>query len=159
MTAMFATLLVLALVSPSVASAQNCDGDRSPGGNSEVDQYTETVPDACGNRPSGGNAGNPDAVPPATAAELSELGPDGAAALELAQANAPKGGGAERGDSGSGLDEASSDLGSAPGSVLDALGGSSGDDDGGMGLLLPLLIVAVALAGAAYVLRRRRSTD
>jgi hypothetical protein len=149
-------LAACVFVPAGTAAAQNCGGN-APGGNSEVDQYSETVPNGCGDRPvNEGGPGNQDAVPPGTATELQQLGPDGEAALALARGNAPEGngdgGGSAAGDRATGGDD--SGLGDILGSILDAFGGST-EDDGGMGIWLPLLIVAILLAGAVYGLRRR----
>ncbi len=77
------------LLSASSASAKKPCDDRNtvPPGNSEVDQYTETVPGDCGNEkvpvPEAGD--DPGAsIPAPTLAALEELGPDGRAAALLA---------------------------------------------------------------------------
>ena len=151
--------LALLFVSPAAHAQKNCGGSTVPPGNSEVDQYTETVPDGCGDSPVGSpEGGNPDAVPPATAQDLASLGDDGAAALALARASAPGDGDRQGEDSagaagaGSGGDD--DGLGDILAGVLDAAGGSS---EGGLGVLFPLLLLVVALAGGAYALRRRNA--
>lgn len=156
--ALIACLGLLSL-SPAAHAQKNCGGNTVPPGNSEVDQYTETVPDGCGDSPLGSpEGGNPDAVPPATAQDLASLGDDGAAALALARASAPGGGDRKGGDSagatGAGSGDSDDGFGDIPAGVLDAAGGSSGD---GLGVLFPLLLLAAALAGGAYVLRRRNA--
>jgi hypothetical protein len=104
------------------AQAQNCNPSTTvPPGNSEIDQYVESIPGACGNEKpsngggssggsggsgasggSGGSSGSGGgAVPAATAAELASLGEDGLAAAALAEATSPsESGGGEDGSSG-----------------------------------------------------------
>jgi hypothetical protein len=130
-----------------------------PPGNSEVDQYTETVPNGCGeDRPSGGeggDAGNADAVPGQTATELQELGADGETALQLARANAPSGGGGNgnQGSTGVELEGGGDDdgIGDVVTGVVDAAGGSGT----GLGLILPLILIGVCVAAGIYLARRR----
>jgi hypothetical protein len=146
--------LAAAALGASPAAAQQC-GNQS--GNSEVDQYSEFVPGACGDKPSGSGGGSEsNAIPQSVVDELGSLGPDGAAAAALAQANAPRGSGA--GDSGrasAGGGSDSSDGSSGAGAIVDALGG----DGDGLGFLLPLILALVAAAGIAYVVGRRRGSQ
>lgn len=152
-------LLALALPSPSVAQC----GDRVAEGNSEIDQYLESVPGACGDRrPGAGNEGTEGgsgtnastSVPPAAAAALEALGADGAAAVAVAEATSAGDRGAAAEDRG---ESASGDAPSPTGLVGDALSGSA--DDGGLGLLLPLILGLVALGGVALAIARRRHGD
>jgi hypothetical protein len=138
-----------------MAAAQSCGGSNVPPGNSEVDQYSETVPNGCGNSPAGGGGdGNPDAVPPDTAAALEELGGDGAAALALARANSPeRSDGAAKAIPFEGGDDDDS-LGDVVTGIVDAAGGSSG---AGLGLILPLILVAVSVAAGFYLARNRNA--
>ena len=144
-TLALAGLLAL-LALPATGLAQGGCGNQTttPPGNSEVDQYTETVPGACGNQSPGGGGGSTDgsggsddgsAVPQSTVDQLSSEGAAGEAAAGLAVANAPR---ANQGGGGSASE-------------------SNGSDDGGMGLLLPLILAGVAGAGIAYVFLRRRA--
>jgi hypothetical protein len=156
------------LAVPAGASAKSgCHGRTvSPHGNSEADQYTETIPGACGNhRPNPGNpAGSSSgavppngAVPARTVARLESLGQAGRNAAALAQANAPAGtrGQASReGANPASAGEAGEDGGALSG-VSKALGGGSGGGEG-MGLALPLVLAGTLLAGLAYWLMRRR---
>jgi hypothetical protein len=130
---LFALLLVLA---PASAGAQSeCPGARAPSGNSELDQYLETVPGSCGDEtintggPGGGSGGS--AIPASTAKELRAKGADGKAAAQLAEETAP---GPSRGGSSENV--------------------SSGTDDG-MGVFLPLLLGGTLLAGILYLTMRR----
>lgn len=148
-------MLVALALSPVANAQQNCGGNNAPPGNSEVDQYFETAPDACGDKPveaggtGAGGSGSDGAVPSSTAGELRSLGPDGRAALSLANANSPGGKGrSEPGQAVGGV----ADQGGGVGDVITAIADSS---DGGSGWLFPLILAAVALAGAAYVIRRR----
>ena len=154
------------LAVPAGASAKSgCQGRTvSPHGNSEADQYSETIPGACGNhRP---NAGNPAAspngtVPSQTLRRLESLGPGGQTAAALAQANAPAG--ARRAEGGrGGTDDnppSAGDTGEDGGALSGvgrALGGSSGDGEG-MGIALPLVLAGTLVAALAYWLMRRRA--
>jgi hypothetical protein len=155
------------LAAPAGASAKpGCHGRTvSPHGNSEADQYSETIPGACGNhRPNppadpGTPGGSPDGTVPAqTHRRLESLGPAGQNAAALAQANAPGGtrtnGG---GDGGNGNPASAGDAGDggALSGVGRALGGGSGDGEG-MGVVLPLVLAGTLGAGLAYWLVRRR---
>ena len=84
---------------------------------------------------------------------LQDLGANGAGTQALAAANAPRirGDGANRGGGSDGT--GGSDSGA--GSVLDGLLGS--DEGDGMGLVLPLILLAITAAGAVFVGRRRMS--
>jgi hypothetical protein len=136
----------------------------APPGNSEVNQYAETLPGGGGentvNPPGSGGGGNGSGqgqggapvIPPQTQRQLEQLGPDGRAAAALAEANAPQapagsqaqdagGGGAGKGDS-------------VAGAVSGALTGS---DHGGMGAFLPIALFGVAGLGIGYALARRRA--
>ena len=159
--------LALGALAPGAHAQKNCPGGGSPPGNSEVDQYSENVPGPCGDNPIGSPGdgdGNPDALPPGTADDLSALGPDGDAAATLAQATAPggNGGGGSAGDP-QGANDGANPAGavSAQGDslfdeIFDALTGSAdGEGDDGMGLILPLILVAALVAALIYGLRRR----
>ncbi len=143
----------------------------APPGNSEVNQYAETLPGGGGENTVNPPAAVPVAVagvataaarvrggapviPAQTQRQLDQLGPDGQAAAALAEANAPQspagapakgagggGGGAGKGDS-------------VVGAVTGALTGS---DQGGMGAFLPIALFGVAGLGIGYALARRRA--
>jgi hypothetical protein len=142
----------------------------APPGNSEVNQYAETLPGGGGENtvnppgsgPGGGGGGNGSAqgqggapvIPPKTQRQLDRLGPDGRAAAALAEANAPQapagsqaqGGGA--GGAGAGKGD----------SVVGAVSGAlTGSDQGGMGAFLPIALFGVAGLGIGYALARRRA--
>jgi hypothetical protein len=150
------------------------------GGNSEVNQYLETIPGPCGDQPVGGNpsgnqgtssgAGSSAAgIPPATLTHLESLGPAGAQAAGFAQATNPGGGsgngsakGSGQGSSGSAQSGTTSGGG---GSLLDALkqavtgADASGSSSGqGLGTLLPILLGMVLLGGLGVLALRRGRT-
>jgi hypothetical protein len=142
------------LLAGSASAQRDCGQNTVPPGNSEVDQYAETVPNGCGkDQPSGDDPGNPDAVPTDTATELQQLGGDGETALALARANAPDGG-SSNGDQGNALaiEEGEDDggIGDIVTGVVDAAGGSGT----GLGLLLPLILIGVCVAAGIYLSRR-----
>lgn len=157
-SALCAVVLVGVLAAPNALAQRNCDSDtNAPPGNSEVDQYSETVPGPCGDRPvgSGGGSGDPSALPPGTASELEALGEDGRIAAALAQSGAPGRGGASGGGSqgeqgGADADEGGSLLGGLFGALL-----GGGEGDSGMGVLLPLILLSALVLAVIYGLRRR----
>jgi len=131
----FITLLSALALAPA-AMAQ--------GGGSAVDEYTEQVPGAGGDRPSSeAGAGGGGSLPPGALSALEAQGADGARAAALAEATAPKGKGekGEKGEKGGtsagGADADSSDgggLGEALSQIADPDGSESG---GGMRLRPP----------------------
>jgi hypothetical protein len=140
----------------------------APPGNSEVNQYAETLPGGGGENtvnppgsgPGGGGGGNGNGqgqggapvIPPQTQHQLEQLGPDGRAAAALAEANAPqppaRSGGGGAGGAGAGKGD----------SVASAVTGAlTGSDQGGMGAFLPIALFGVAGLGIGYALARRRA--
>jgi hypothetical protein len=83
--------LVLTAILGCLALAATAQAKPLPN-NSAVDQYTEGIPTATGERSSRDRGG---ALPPGTAAPLDSLGKNGAAAAAAAKASAPS-----RGDAG-----------------------------------------------------------
>src|SRR5215213_3746951 len=170
-----AMLAAMAVASAPTAGAKPCGSQNNvPPGNSEVDQYSETVPGDCGNQPSPTPSADDDpagSIPAGTLSQLEKLGADGrAAALLTAAADREDGlagvggGGGGGGGAGAGGGE-STDLPagqiSSPadesdeGGLLDALGDAL-SGDGGLGWIVPvLLLVIVALAIATYLRQRR----
>jgi hypothetical protein len=151
----FAIIFICALATAPAAVAH-------AGGNSSVDQYTESVPTAGGgshNSGSGGSNGS-SAIPQSTAQSLDSQGSTGQAAANLAEATAPKrvpshhkkhAGNSQR-DRGSSVAPVAH-----PGDGPSA-GQSLGGDSGGIGLALPIFIGASLLAAAAVVAVRRRGS-
>jgi hypothetical protein len=135
---------------PAGATAQKL----VPPGDSALNQYKETLPGPAGNVLREANAPHSSpakALGKRNAEKLSELGPEGRAAAELAAATAPArhsvvkhGGGARAGGSGS----------SALGEVLGQATGTS--SSGEMGLAFPLVLLATVLGAIAYAVSRRR---
>jgi hypothetical protein len=140
----------------------------APPGNSEVNQYAETLPSGGGENtvnppgsgPGGGGGGNgggqgqggAPVIPPQTQRQLERLGPDGRAAAALAEANAPQPPVGARGAGGGGAGAGKGD------SVADAVTGAlTGSDQGGMGAFLPIALFGVAGLGIGYALARRRA--
>jgi|SRR5215211_19133 len=165
---------------PTVAAKPCHDQNTVPPGNSEVDQYSETVPGECGNEnppaPDSEGNGSLDSIPPGAQAQFESLGRDGRAAALLAAAGAPGSGvGAPGGGSGSeneaeggtdgspglpgdsplaapGILDSGDDDGSVVDSVFDALSG-----DSGLGIVLPLTLALIAALALVVALRNRRS--
>ena len=161
-----ATVLALA---PSAVAKPRCQGQNNvPPGNSEVDQYSETVPGDCGeNRPPTPNESDDPAesIPPATLAALEDLGADGRAAALLAAAGDREnglGGGSGAPDGGASGVSTDTPLGDTP-AILDSDDGGFFDPlfdalsgEGGLGFVVPLtLAVVLALAITAFVRARR----
>jgi hypothetical protein len=171
---------VLTLGSPLTASAQNV-----PPGVSGANQYTETLPGPGGNSQAGGGGGGAggngatgggkspsQALGAANARKLEALGPEGAAAAQLATESAPanakqgntkdKKPGAKAGHgAGSKSSPAKGSTDKPQGSsgvqqVLSQITGTGGSDSAGMDWLLPLLIGASVILAAAYVFARNR---
>ena len=147
----------------------------APPGNSEVNQYAETLPGGGGqntvNPPGsgpagggggggngGGQSGGAPVIPPQTQRQLNRLGPDGRAAAAIAEANAPqlppgvRAQGAGGGNAGGGQGAGKGD--NVVGAVTGALTGS---DQGGMGAFLPIALFGIAGLGIGYALARRRA--
>jgi hypothetical protein len=142
----------------SVALAQDFN---APPGNSGVDQYLETVPEAGGNRPASDR--KPSQLPARTVKRLEEAGSDGRAVAKLVASSGlakakqlpapPKG--SERKSAGEKRSKATEQPRAVPGTIAaPTLGGSA---DGGMGILLPLLLGLSTLAALLFLLYRRRS--
>jgi hypothetical protein len=173
-------LLCLILAAPAAAAPKAV-----PPGHSGASQYTETLPTAGGEQPTGevgaatpaggggkgngpssggGSSGETPTAPAPTTAEalgardakrLEKLGPEGKAAAALAAAASPTA--ADPGGAGAAARHAAGGDGSSPvKQVVGQLTGTSGS--GGMGLLLPLLIAMSVLVAVAFVLTRRRPT-
>jgi hypothetical protein len=142
LTIVLAAALV-AVVAPSMALGQS---------NAGIDEYTEEVPGAGGGNPThGGGGGGEDPstggpLSPAEVSSLEELGADGAAAAELAQASGP------RDDGGTPGVAASPDDSSG---VADVVGDLAGDSDEGIGIMLPVVLALTLLAAVGFVLVRR----
>lgn len=143
-----------------------------PPENSAANQYTETLPGAGGNEPTGkiggGGGGSPKkALGKAHAARLEALGPAGRAAARLAAAAAPTTFGRQSGAAvapGAVGKHVGAEPAANPGGksglrqILGQITGSSGS--GEMGLLLPLLITMAAIAAIAFaVIRRQAATN
>jgi len=149
--------LPLALVAIAVlAPASQAGHEVVPPGNSQIDQYFETAPGAGGNNSidgpdspggadgaeeaSGGSAAT-DAAGYLSAEELEQLtklGGDGQKAAELAAATAPE--------------EPKPDA-AGGGSDVEAVSGAPSRD--GLGVGLPLILAATAIAAAGFLLRQR----
>jgi hypothetical protein len=161
--------LLLSVV-PAVATAKpGCGAGLNVPSGSEIDQYAQSIPGACGNQEqggpqtagggsSGGGGGSGSSGAPISASTrelLQDQGAAGAVAESLANANAPRirnnGGGGSAGGQGKG--SGSDDGQSQAGAALDSLLGS---DDGGMGIVLPLILLGVAVGGGLFVTRRAR---
>jgi hypothetical protein len=166
------------------AAKPGCGAGPTVPADSEIDQYAESIPGACGNQQndaggggsggggsgaggsgaggSGADSGDPgsaagSSIPAPTAQRLQDLGANGAGTQALAEANAPRiRGDADEGGRGNGRGGTGGDSASGGRSLLDPLLGP-GDDGNGMGLLLPLILIAIAAAGAVFLARRRMS--
>ena len=154
-TVALALSISMSLILASGASAASRE---LPPDNSGVDQYSENVPDATGDRqPALGEKAT--RLPSAERRGLETVGAEGALAADAIAASGPA---ALHADKRSGARHAgaepsgeSTDLDDEPsmvGSVLGGLGGGSS----GMGALLPILIVASLLGVIAILLEGRR---
>ncbi len=140
-TTTLALLLVLAMPFSASAAVRVV----APPGNSEADQYYQTLPGATGPRAPDATKETRDAVrdgalSEATERALRERGPEGLAVATVVAKTAPSGvlgAGAERG-------------GSPPASSVRVL------DDQGLGDLFPLALALTAAAAIAFAAARRR---
>lgn len=139
-TAVAVLVAALALAAPAGAQETN-----APPGNSGVDEYLESVPEAGGNRPTNRDPGR-SPLSAATRARLEQQGTDGRAAADLA----------ERTEPGKQLSPGPAVARDDGGGALGALGRAAGGSDEGMGLWLPVLITLGAAGALAAMLLRRR---
>ena len=146
-------VVVVVLIVPSAAAAQ--DRTVAPPGNSAVDEYLETVPNATGNarpRPPGSANAPNSALTQQQRARLERLGADGKALADAVDATAsatiasPKKAVPPAADGRSPLSE-----------VLDAAAGRDGG--AGMGIVLPAILLATLLGIIALLVARRRSVS
>jgi hypothetical protein len=161
-----ALLAVLAL--PAPAGAANF----IPPGNSGVDQYRESIPDAGGSgtvpRHRGGRHNA--AVSPGTRSQLNALGSEGRRPAEAADTTAPAGVGETSAKAGrkQATDQPAGALsgsttvedtgsGDSPLSTLTRVLTTGSGSGKGLGVALPLLLAAGVFMAAGLVLRRRRS--
>jgi hypothetical protein len=151
MPRLLSLLVALTVLATAPAAFAQDERTNAPPGNSAIDEYLETVPNATGNgRPRSADAEREAVLTPAQRAELERLGPDGkvlADAVDATSTVGPK----ER-------ERASEPLtaqGRSPlGEVLDA---ATGDDGGGgMGAVLPAILLAALLGAIAMAIARRR---
>jgi len=143
-TTTLALLLVLAAPLPAGAAVRVI----APPGNSEADQYYQTLPGATGPRAPDQEKETRDAVRDGalgegTEAALRQQGPEGLALATVVAKTGPAG---ERG----GREDADGSQRSSPATALRA------PDDQGLGDLFPLVLAATAVAALAFALARRR---
>lgn len=145
-----AVLLALALALPLPAAAARTV---APPGNSEADQYFQTLPGSTGPRAPDPERGPEDAVregrlAAVTARALEGRGEAGrslaAAVAQTAPADAPGGSGAARPGAASGEP------------ATPERGGLATPERGGLGAGFPLVLLVTAVAAAAFVFDRRR---
>ena len=174
------------LVFPATALAGNGGHHSVPPGNSGLDQYTENIPGAGGNHPTGGGGshhpgggggGSGSSVTPGVTHTLDSQGPAGQGAASLAAATAPdvggnapapaghggKSGGSANAKGGSGTTAS----GTASGGNAASGGSGSGVDaiaaeltgsgvDNGMGIFLPIILGAALIGALGLVALRLR---
>ena len=162
---MTTALVLIALLVPASAAAQRTT---VPPGQSEADQYFETVPDGKGDS-SLDTGGKPsDALSESELAALERLGGDGAVAAQLAAATNPVGAGATArpaagdGDGSAGAPDAggAADEGGSPDAEQGPAAGAAlalAPSRDGLGWLLWLLMLATAAALLAFAVMRRRT--
>lgn len=153
------SLLVTAGLSASPASAV-------PGGNAGVDEYTESIPGAGGNKASSGDGGSPtSSLPTGIAQQLAGSGSLGEAIARAAVITSPQTKALRRaarkaaaaGSSKSGTSVPSAAAADASG-VIDPASALANSDDGS-GPLLPILLGLIGLAGiiGIFFVRTRNS--
>jgi hypothetical protein len=139
-----ALLLLLALPLQAVAASV-----AAPPGNSQADQYFETLPTPDGARSLDHDKTAADAVqegtlPPEAARALQQEGPDGRAVADIV---------AQTGSAGAGRQDGPK--GKAPLAQV----GFSAPDEQGMGILFPLILAATAAAALAFAIDRHRRSS
>jgi hypothetical protein len=149
----FVSALALVLLQAAVALAAG-----APPGNAAVQEFVESIPDGTGLRPSNQIAeGRPvalqegHAVNARTRRRLFAASSDGRQIVLLAEGSGPQPTGSRPGAAraGPGKEPVSA-------AVQRVLGGSG---PGGMGVALPLVLLACALAAAGYALTQRTASD
>jgi hypothetical protein len=149
-----ATTVILLLACAYPLSAAGAPVNAPPG-NSEADQYFESIPTPEGAQSPDSSKNAGDAVKegkltPAGAQALREQGSTGRAIAELVAQTAPSGAAGTQ----SGKDGGAADGEGSTNGVSFAVPG-----EGGMGLLFPLLLAVTGAVALAFVVdRRRRST-
>jgi hypothetical protein len=145
----------------SLSSAALAQDFNAPPGNSGVDQYLETVPEAGGNRPAKDRKSSQ--LTAGTRKSLKEAGADGEALAKLVASSGPakakqpstsrsKG---KKQQANKPRSDANTESREVPGNIAAPTLGGSGS--GGMGMLLPVLLGLSTVAALLFVLRRRRS--
>jgi hypothetical protein len=162
--------LAAALCAPSAALAQ---GVNAPPGNAAIDQYTEQIPAAGGDKAAKSVGKGDAAAPTLTAAERSALRQEGVSGVQLADftdATAPvaavggkKSPSRQRPTQSGGSGGAATarrfeeDSSSPIAEAVERTVAGSGGAERGMGAALPVILLVTAAAGIAYSLGRRRS--
>lgn len=157
LVALVALVLLAAPATPAAAAAKHVQTNAPPG-NSAIDEYLETVPNASGSaspRPPTAGGGSAGALTAAQRAKLQRLGSDGRALVEAVNATSPARASSKPG----GRSPATPPLqGRSPlGQILDIAVGRDGG--GGMGLLLPGILFASLLGIITLAVVRRRSAS
>lgn len=178
---MLRIIVVAATCALCVALPATAAGQNAPPGNSGVDQYLETVPDAGGDRtPQGGGvegdqgAQDGSSLPAGTTRRLEAVGDEGAALERLVASSEPRGarapgrtaraaGAASAESAGGESHEPRTPRGRQESEVRRSLPEAvtttslTGSGSGGLGLLLPALLALTTLGSIALALRSRRS--
>lgn len=131
---------------PAGASAQR---GNAPPGNSGIDEYVESIPDAGGNRPTEGigSVEGASRLSRRSQRALAARGSVGTAAANLAGATAPEKRRLDPSEEGR-----SEDAASGPASAVRRA--VTGSGEGGMGLVLPVILVLTVLAAASIAVAR-----
>jgi hypothetical protein len=160
----FSVLACLSVCFVPVPATGFAQGVLTPPGASGVDEYSETIPSADGNRTVGGH-GEQRVLTSRQRKALEQMGPDGRQAAALADATGPpripgRSGNPEP-DSGTappdGFLSDSQKLPPAAGDsgIIATLTRAFGGSGGGLGLVLPFLLLATLLAAVVAGIRRR----
>ena len=141
---------------PALATAR---GVNVPPGNSEADQYAETIPNGEGDSTPTFGVDPSDVLPPDQVADLESLGPDGAAVAALTAATAPTSRNGEDSGQGKGSSEngagTSSDAAESSAGAASALPGSATvPTEDGLGSWFWVIVIAAVGAAVAYAIAR-----
>ena len=149
MTRVLATVFAVVLMIVPTSAIGQQPQTNAPPGNSAVDEYLETVPEAGGNRAPGAREGGSKTggLTPAQRARLKRLGPDGAALAEIVDATPAR-------TTTSSPEKLDAVQGRSP--IVEVVDAATGGG-GGMGAVLPAILLATLLGVIAVAVMRRRA--
>ena len=174
---------IMLLASAPAIAAPGCGSNTVPSDDSQVSQYTETVPGACGEEQTGGggssgggggggsesggsgtDAGSTGSVVPTDSSQSdASIGTDGTggSTSSSGQGDASSAGQGQSNGSAAGQPNELENTagGQSDPSTVSGLSNTSSDDDGGLGWVLPVVLGLTLVGAIAYAVRRRLRSD